>query len=91
MIFMRTVGTGKVGLSQVKTYCTDLAATSFCMAVNGIHDPQISPHIKLKGVNEIHILMMPSITHLIQVTVSEGLDRGLRLNSNLAWQLPQNF
>ena len=54
MIFMRTVGAGKVRLSQVKTYHTDLAVTSLCMAVN---DPQICPNIKLKAVNEIHSLM----------------------------------
>ena len=49
-----------------------LGCPSLCMAVNVIHDPQISPNIKLKGVNEIDGLMMPSMTHLTQVTVSEG-------------------
>ena len=90
MIFMRTVGTGKVRLCQVKTYCTDLAVVSLSMAVNGIHDPQICPSIKLKAVNEIHNFVMTSMTHLTRVTVSEGLDRGLRLNSSLACQLLQN-
>ena len=32
---MRTVGTDKVRLRQLKTYHTDLAVTSLCMAVNG--------------------------------------------------------
>ena len=50
MIFMRTVGTGKVRLHQVKTYHTELAVTSLYMAVNGIHDPQICPNIKLKDI-----------------------------------------
>ena len=54
MIFMRTVGTGKVKLCQVKAYHTDLAVTSLCMAVNWIHDPQICPNIKLKAVNDIN-------------------------------------
>ena len=49
MTFMRTVGTGKVRLRQVKTYCTDLAVTSLSMAVNGIHDPQNMPKRKAKG------------------------------------------
>ena len=40
-----------IRLHQVKTYCTDLSVTSLCMAVNGIHDPQICPNIKLKAVN----------------------------------------
>ena len=40
MMFMKHVGTDKVSLRQVKTYHTDLAVTSLCMAVNGIHDPQ---------------------------------------------------
>ena len=66
MIFMRTVGTGKV--------TTDLAVTSLCMAVNGIHDPQICPNIKQKAVNEIHSFMMTPMTHLTQVAVSEGLE-----------------
>ena len=91
MIFMRTVGSGKVRLCQVKTYCTDLAVTGLCMAVNGIHDPQMCPNIKLKAANEIHNFMMTSMTHLTRVTVTEGLDTGLRLNSSLACQLPQNF
>ena len=91
MIFMRTVGTGNVRLRQVKTYFTDLAVTSLCMAVNGIHDPQICPNMKLKAVNEIHSFMMSSMTHLTWVTISEGLDRALRLNSSLACQLLQNF
>ena len=91
MIFMRTVGTDKVRLCQVKTYHTDLAVTSLCMAVNGVLDPQICPHTMLKGINEIHSYMMTSMTHLTWVTVSEGLDRGLRLNSSLASQLLQNF
>ena len=85
MIFMRTVRTDKVGLRQVKTYHTDLAVTSLCMAVNGIHDPQTCP--KLMAVNEIHSFMMTSMTHLTWVTVSEGLHRSLRLNSSLACQL----
>ena len=56
---MRTVGTDKVRLCQVKTYHTDLAVTSLRMAVNGIHDPQICPNTKLK-----HSFMMTSMTHL---------------------------
>ena len=59
MIFMRTVGTNKVRLRQVKTYHTDLSVTSLWMAVNGIHDPQICPNTKLK-----HSFMMTSMTHL---------------------------
>ena len=51
---MRTVGTGKVRLHQVKTYCTDLVVTSVCIAVNGIHDSQIWPSKKLKAVSDIH-------------------------------------
>ena len=89
MIFIRTVGTDKVKLHQVKTYHTDLAVTSLCMAVNGIHDPQIGPNTKLNAVNEIHSFMMTSMTHLTRVTVSEGLDSGLRLNSSLTCQLLQ--
>ena len=60
MIFMRTEGTGKVKQHQVKTYHTDLAVTSLCMAVIGIHDPQICPNPELMAVNEIHSLMMTS-------------------------------
>ena len=71
MIFMRTVGTGKVRLHQVKTYHTDLAVTSLCMAVNEIHDPQICPNTTLKAVNEINSFMMTSMTNLTWVTVSE--------------------
>ena len=48
MIFMRTVGTDKVRLCQVKTYYTDLSVTSLWMAVNRIHDPQICPNTKMK-------------------------------------------
>ena len=54
-------------------------------AVNSIHDSQISPNTKLRAVNEIHSLMMTSMTHLTRVTVSEGL------NKSLACQLPRNF
>ena len=64
MIFMRTEGTDKVRLGQVKTYHTNLTVTSLCMAVNEIHDPKICPNTRLKAVNEIHSFMMPSITHL---------------------------
>ena len=66
---MRTVGTNKVRLHQVKTYHTDLAVTNLFMAVNCIHDPQICPNTKLKVVNEINSLMMTSMTHLTWVTV----------------------
>ena len=59
MIFMRTVGTSKARLRQVRTYCTDLAV-SLCMAVNGIRDPQIRSNIKLKAANEIHSFIMTS-------------------------------
>ena len=59
---MRTVGTGKVRLRQVKTYGTDLAVTSLNGC--GVHDPQICPNIKLKAVNEIHSLMMTFTAHL---------------------------
>ena len=62
MIFMRTVGTGKARLRQVKTYHTDLAVTGLGVAVNGIHDTQIYPNIKLKAVNEIDSLMMTFMT-----------------------------
>ena len=51
------------------------------MAANKIHDPQICPNLHLKAF----------MTHLIQVIVSEGFDRGSRLNSSLACQLLQNF
>ena len=60
-------------------------------SLHGIHDPQICPNIKLKAVSEVHNFVMTSMTHLTRVTVSEGLDRGLRLNSSLACQLLQNF
>ena len=63
----------------------------FAWLCNDIHDPQICPNIKLKAVNEIHSPMMTFMTHLTQVTVSEGLDRGQRLTSSLACQLLQNF
>ena len=62
----------------------DLAVTSFCIAVKGIHDPQIYPNMKLKAVNEIHSPMVTFMAHLTRVTVSEVLDRGLRLTSSLA-------
>ena len=91
MIFMRTVGTDKVRLRQVKTYHTGLAITSLCMAVNGFMTHKKAQNIKLKAVNETHSFMMTSITHLTWVTVSEGLDRGLRLNSSLACQLLQSL
>ena len=87
MLFMKTVGTDKVRLCQVKTYHTDLAVTSLCMAVNGIHDPEICPNTNLKAVIEIHSFMMTTMAHLTWVTLSEGLDRSLRLNSSLAGQL----
>ena len=79
----------KVRLHQVKTYRTDLAVTSLCIAVNGIHNLQICPKEKVITVNEIHSLVITFVTHLTQVTISEGLDRGLRLNSSLACQLLQ--
>ena len=87
MIFTRTVGTGKVRLRQ------DIPQTWLppVFAVNGVHDPQMCPNIKLKTVNEIHSLMMTFMTHLTHVTVSEVLDRGLRLNSSLTCQLLQKF
>ena len=43
MMFMRTMGTGKVRLHQVKTYNTDLAVTSLCMAVNGFMTHKEAP------------------------------------------------
>ena len=55
MIFMRTLGTGKFRLHEVKTY---LAVTSLCMYVNRIHDPQICPNIKLKVVNLISFIAL---------------------------------
>ena len=91
MILMRTVRAGKVRLHQVKTYHTDLAVTSLCVAVNGIHDPQICPNIKLKAINEIYSLLITLMTCLTRVTVCEGLDRGLMVNSSLACKLLQNF
>ena len=60
MLFMRTVGSDKVRLRQVKTHHTDLAVTSLCMAVNGIHDPQNG--LNQKAVNEIHSFKM-TMTH----------------------------
>ena len=51
---MRTVGTGKVRLHQLKIYCIDLAVTIVYIAVNGIHDSQIWPSKKLKAVSDIH-------------------------------------
>ena len=88
---MRTVETDKVRLRQVKTYHTDLAVTSVCMAVNRIHDPQICPNTNLKAVNEIHSFMVTFMMHLTWVTASEGLDRGLRLNLSSACQPLQSF
>lgn len=70
-------GTGKIRLCQVKTYHSDLAVTSLCMAV--LTHRLVCPNKKLKVVNEIHSLLM-TMTHMTQVTVCEGLDRGLRLN-----------
>ena len=83
MISMRTLGTDKVRLCQVRTSHTDMAVTSLCMAVNEIHDSQICLNTNLKAV--IHSIVMTFMTHLTRVIVSEGLDRGLRLS--LACQL----
>ena len=62
MIFLRIVGTIRSGC--IKSYHTNLAVTSLCMAVSGIHDPQTCPNIDLK---EIHSIMMTLMTHLTQV------------------------
>ena len=93
MIFMRTVGTDNVRLRQVKTYHTDLAVTSLCMAGNGIGfmTHKYAQTQSQKAVNKIHSFMITSMTHLARVTVNKGLDRGPRLNSSLACQLLQNF
>ena len=48
------------------------------------------PQYKAQAVNKIHSFIMASMTHPTQVTVSEWLDGGFRLNSSLACQL-QNF
>ena len=48
-------------------------------------------HVCGEPGNEIHSLMMTFMIHLTWVTISEGLDRGLRLNLSLACQLLQNF
>ena len=85
MISMRTLGTDKVRLCQVRTSHIDMAVTSLCMAVNEIHDSQICLNTNLKAVNEIHSIVMTFMTHLTRVIVREGLDRGLRLS--LACQL----
>ena len=87
---MRTVGTDKVRLRQVNTSHTNVAVTRLCMAVNRIHEPQTCPNMKLKAVND-HGLMMTIMTQMTWVTVSEGLERGIRLNSSLGCQLLQNF
>ena len=54
------------------------------MAVNEIHHSQMHPTLTLVGVNEIHELMMIFMARLTRVTLHEGLDRGLELNSGLA-------
>ena len=42
-------------------------------------------------VNDIHSPVMVLMMHLTRVTLTEGLDKGLRLNSSLAGQLLLNF
>ena len=42
-------------------------------------------------VNDIHGPMLTFMMHLTSVTLTEGSDKGLRLNSSLAGQLLLNF
>ena len=61
------------------------------MAVNEIHHSQMHPTLTLVGVNEIHKLIMIFMARLTRVTLHEGLDRGLELNSGLACHFLLNF
>ena len=53
-----------------------------------VHNPQICPNPQ-QVVNDIHSLMMTFTTHLTWVTVSEGVDRSLRLNLSFSCQHEQ--
>ena len=66
----------EVRLCQVKAYHTDMTVVSLCMAANVI-DTQMCPNLALKVVDEMHSLVMLFLTQLTQVTVNEGLVRGL--------------
>ena len=68
-----------------------MTVDGLCMAANEINDTQMCPNLALKVVDEMHSLVMLILTQLTRVTVSEGLDRGLRIDSWLACQLLLKF
>ena len=83
--------TNAAGLCQVKAYYTELATASLYMTINETNHSQMHLTRTLVVVNEIHRLIMTFMTCLIRVRVNEELDRGLGLNSGLAYHFLFNF
>ena len=87
MVVMMVPVRNEVKLCQVKAYHADLTVVSLCMTTN----ETMCPNLALMVVNEMHSSMNLFLTQLTRVTVREGLDRGLRINSLLTCQLLLKF